>query len=598
MKVVQNIASCMLCFLSYLVISVSSSNQDNDVNELVVRDLKLIAASSIELDISKDASVACWMHAMDKLEFQFNTNEEHNTQVKLSPGGDFCAAVKSGNYLDALAFELTKCEYERFSDPLPTNCSFRHSMHSGTSETDLRNCMSSLSKETWLGIWTAFTQYKLTSYNLCTKLTDEIKLYRQKEATRYLEKTLMTMEDKMDSVLQKADVHLEETVRDMKDDMQNLLNLEMENVQIFHEEIKNVLHKADDKLEETSKQMENEIQKLITNGLTEFYEQSGMQRVSDFVSKINNGTLFYSAWWANFIILRRLMMNVLLIFLFTSIKRIRRARLILILLVFFELVIEFNLNHLATLGHIDASRRNDIVYSLKYNTRLLCFIIAIVTFFVSFVTTDETLPTNGLKENCNLQINNTLEAMRLQIEMDKKARQIEGEEWKQSVLLKLEKEQREEKLRMSYRYDYSTPVLHPATLSRQYHQNGFIPSACWQDTAKQLYFDDNNMKYAPNMTRREMISSLPPKDVEELSEYDTCCEESTTTTSSSTPAMKAIQKVVEEEDTLNNRKDFKATANQSRRKRKIYVYNEENDIIENERNLNDSPSKKQKRYES
>ena len=77
-----------------------------------------------------------------------------------------------------MAFELAKCEYKKFGEPLPTKCSFQGRMAFRTSNEDLfHNCMSPLSRDTWLGIWIAFAQYKLSGRNLCMKLTDDLEIH-------------------------------------------------------------------------------------------------------------------------------------------------------------------------------------------------------------------------------------------------------------------------------------------------------------------------------------------------------------------------------------------------------------------------------------
>ena len=213
---------------------VPSSNHDIGLG-LIIDDMKK-ATPGMDMGIAKDASIDCWLNALSTLEVQSFSNEEFEQRskrgVKLSPGGNFCAHMRSGSgsHLDALAFELTKCEYERFNEPLPMHCSLEGRIASRmNNDASLRNCMSSLPKDTWVGIWTSFTQYKLSSYNICMKLTDELTLYRQQEAAHHLEKTMVDMEGKMDKVLLKADNQLEETV--------NLIGIRIEDMKEVNSEL-------------------------------------------------------------------------------------------------------------------------------------------------------------------------------------------------------------------------------------------------------------------------------------------------------------------------------------------------------------------------
>lgn len=180
------------------------------------------------VDIPKDASFDCWLSALNNVEVHTTSHEvytsiDHNHGVELSPGGNFCAQMRSGSQLDFLAFELTKCEYEKFSEPLPNNCSFDGSLPPGTNtEAFLRTCLSSLSKDTWLGVWTAFTQYKISSYSLCNKLTEELMLHRQQKTAYQLEKTIIDMEGKLGEVLSKADVQFMEKVNLMGNKIEDM----------------------------------------------------------------------------------------------------------------------------------------------------------------------------------------------------------------------------------------------------------------------------------------------------------------------------------------------------------------------------------------
>jgi DNA-binding PadR family transcriptional regulator len=47
-------------------------------------------------------------------------------------------------------------------------------------------------------------------------------------------------------------------------DVKRMMNVEIENVQQLHQEMKGVLHKADDKLEETTRKLEDSFENVIT----------------------------------------------------------------------------------------------------------------------------------------------------------------------------------------------------------------------------------------------------------------------------------------------------------------------------------------------
>ena len=209
-KLVQNAVNIGILFFRIFVFS-----EQNDGLDIIVTDLER-TKSAMGIDVSNDASTDCWLNALNNLEYQSISKqgfeyEQHIGGVKLSPAGNFCAHMRSGSQLDRLAFELTKCEYERFSGPLPSNCSLKGTLSPRESiEISLRNCMSTLSNEVWQVIMTSFMQYKLSSFNLCSKLTEELTFYRQKVTAYHLEKTVMNMEGKIDEVLSKADSQLEE----------------------------------------------------------------------------------------------------------------------------------------------------------------------------------------------------------------------------------------------------------------------------------------------------------------------------------------------------------------------------------------------------
>lgn len=214
----------LLMFLDITLVS-CSSGLDEKYN-LIVKDFKR-TTSSHDINIAKDASFDCWVDALNSLETQTFSNDEtlqYYEQLNMSPGGNFCALLKSGyGSLDALAFLLTKCEYEKFSEPLPEQCTLNvRGRRSMNIDAELRDCMQSLPNETWLGVWTAFTQYKLSSYNICMKLTDELMLRRQKEAALHLERTMVGMEGKIDEVLMKADLQIEESIVSMSSKIEEM----------------------------------------------------------------------------------------------------------------------------------------------------------------------------------------------------------------------------------------------------------------------------------------------------------------------------------------------------------------------------------------
>lgn len=212
---------------------VALASRYNDGEELIVYDLKRVS-SGLEVNAMKDASFDCWLNALHNLEYS-SINQENNVidnsaeSKLLSPGGSFCNTIKSGNQLDILAFELTKCEYERFSTvPLPLSCSLKGPhLHGTSNEVLLRECMSSLSTETWLGVWSAFTQYKISSYNICTKLTEDLTLHRQKVTSYQLEKTITDMEDKLDHILSRANNQIEETIYSMESKIENMRSVSL-----------------------------------------------------------------------------------------------------------------------------------------------------------------------------------------------------------------------------------------------------------------------------------------------------------------------------------------------------------------------------------
>jgi hypothetical protein len=207
-----------------------SSQSYKDGNYPIVTDLKLVSSKMHMMDVTKDASFDCWMNAVNQIERRAistrgSTFHEQDSEIKLSPGGNFCAHMKSsGDQLDGLAFELTKCEYERFIEPLPTNCSFNDLVPTSGKSTEilLKECMSSLTNDTFLAVWTTFTQYKISSFSLCSKLTEELALNRQNAAAYKLQETIETMEDRMEHVLSRADSQLEQTVSLMESRMWDL----------------------------------------------------------------------------------------------------------------------------------------------------------------------------------------------------------------------------------------------------------------------------------------------------------------------------------------------------------------------------------------
>ncbi len=218
LKPLKSLATHIAVFLSCSYSASSYSNRDK--NDPIITDLKSLSSKMHMMDITKDASFDCWMNAVNQIERRAISTKglrshENDLELSLSPGANFCARMKSaGDQLDALAFELTKCEYERFSEPLPTNCSFNHLVPTSgkSNEIFLRECMSSLPNDTFLAVWTTFTQYKISSFSLCSKLTEELALYRQKAAAYKLEEAIDMMEDKMEHVLSRADRQLEQTV--------------------------------------------------------------------------------------------------------------------------------------------------------------------------------------------------------------------------------------------------------------------------------------------------------------------------------------------------------------------------------------------------
>ena len=222
----------LLMFLDTALVSCSPGHDEEYY--LIVKDFKR-ATSSIDNNVAKDASFDCWVDALNTLETQTFSNDEtlqYYEHLNLSPGGNFCALIKSGyGNLDALAFLLTKCEYEKFSDPLPEQCTLNVRGRLATNiDADLRDCMQSLPNETWLGVWTAFTQYKLSSYNICMKLTDELMLRRQKEAALHLERTMVGMEGKIDEVLLKADLQIEESIVSISGKIEEMKRVSMKYV--------------------------------------------------------------------------------------------------------------------------------------------------------------------------------------------------------------------------------------------------------------------------------------------------------------------------------------------------------------------------------
>ncbi len=229
MEKMRSMPSLFTIFVPIIVsnkaVSAIAARHGNDY-DLIIKDFKQTTSRN-DVDVAKDASFDCWMDALNTLEtntFPSDDTSSFHEQLGLSPGGNFCALLRSGyGSLDALAFLLTKCEYEKFSEPLPKQCTLSEgSGFSVDSNGKLRECMLSLPNDTWLGVWTAFTQYKLSSYNICLKLTDELMLHRQREAALHLERTMVDMEGKIDNVLLKADMQIEGTIATMSNRIEEM----------------------------------------------------------------------------------------------------------------------------------------------------------------------------------------------------------------------------------------------------------------------------------------------------------------------------------------------------------------------------------------
>lgn len=443
---VQSASYISTLFFPTLAFSV----EQNDALDLIVTDLKR-TTSVFDKDVSKDASTDCWLGALNNLEFQSITEQgfeydQYNGGVKLSPAGNFCAHLRSGNHLDTLAFELTRCEYEKFGEPLPANCSLKGTLLSRESmEASLRNCMSSLSKEVWLVIWTSFTQYKISSYNLCSKLTEELTFYRQKVTAYHLEKTIFGIEGKIDEVLSKADHQLEEKANlieskfeamkmSMKDDMKDIMYKEMKTVEELYSETKNVLHKADEKLDEASKKMDTYFQHVVS----ELYKRSGLQAMVDIiVSKIKRR-------WVDLRIFSRSMMMITTIIFVTSNTRIRKVRTRMILLSIAECVVDLNLNHpTISIAQFDQPQKEMIISSLRRCILWIQLSIIILTFLGSFFGREKnlhvstTINHNDKKSSSSVsnQISSKLDTLRKQIENDRQVRRKEQEEFNQQLMV-------------------------------------------------------------------------------------------------------------------------------------------------------------------
>ena len=206
----------------------------NGYNDLIITDLKKTAIKLNQMEVSTDASYDCWTSALNALEFESVSNEELEfNQNILTPGGNFCQLLKSASQLDVLAFELTKCEYEKFRGPLPDQCTFKEIVSPYTNiDTSIQNCMSSLPNETFNNLFHSFNQYKASSYSICSTLTEELTLHQQKVTAYKLEKIIFEFEGTIDHVLGKAGIQLEEQINRMERSMDLLKDVSFAHISL------------------------------------------------------------------------------------------------------------------------------------------------------------------------------------------------------------------------------------------------------------------------------------------------------------------------------------------------------------------------------
>jgi hypothetical protein len=250
----------------------------------------------------------------------------------------------------------------------------------------------------------------------------------------------------------------------------------------------------------------------------------------DTIDNVKSGTFFYLGWWTDVIMFNRFLTVLSIVVFLTNYRRIRRARSMIMILIAFEFLAEINLNHFVSDDQLDQSRREKIISSLRMYDFFTYFIIMVITFLGSFLIKDKQSYTGEEGRNIQsltTQVNTSLEAMRMQIEMDKEVRRRDEQEWKHQAILNLHESQKKELLEQSQLHRYATPEFDLQTFISPTPSR--YPNAIARrdrstlGSGQRLQFSEVENGKAL-VLGRETIHALTPKEVEEVTEYETASE--------------------------------------------------------------------------
>ncbi len=177
---------CALLFFTLLItVSMAETSTTYDADLIAV---EIISAA----DFEQNASFDCWLGAVKSLELDTPSLPYVNNALLTTHGANFCS-VLAKNQQKALAIELTKCHIQESGRSIFPEVCFAGGVSNGLNDIGIKRCLSALSEEGFI----IYSQFYIYTEEACSKLTNELLIYRKNDAISRFEQSARMIDEKI-----------------------------------------------------------------------------------------------------------------------------------------------------------------------------------------------------------------------------------------------------------------------------------------------------------------------------------------------------------------------------------------------------------------
>lgn len=351
LSVILFLTICLSNKIFFTYVSARSANESG----LIIKDL----TKDIENHQIRQLSPQCWVHALEAVPYENHDNEPIFTLAKVSSGAKFCSFLEAEtNKYFSLA--LTKCHFDDSGrNGLPLEC---YTTKNG-SNIDIRSCTSKMSEETFL----VYTKFLLHVNQICTKLTEDLKIQEQTIATAKFQQSAFEMQKKM-----------EESFK-IQEELQTNMKEQHELITLQKDFSRSMQHEMEDILRSLSQQQEYVlVQQDTIKRMKEIYEMSGIRLLQKRFHDVKDLVASFYMWFRYACIL-----SVVITTCFLS-RRLRRAKLIVVILATIEVISEYFILELVKMDIIQQDSGAIFIESLRSHDLLVYVLMAVLLVLLSF----------------------------------------------------------------------------------------------------------------------------------------------------------------------------------------------------------------------